>query len=323
MKRSDFTRALSVSAAAAIAGAALVGCSSTETTSGAGQTTTDTASEADASTIVATTSVWADVASAVTGQEVEAIIGDSSIDPHTFEPAAKDLARIREAGTVVANGGAYDASLYTVAEQDKIVHAIPLLDESAAASHEHADHEHAIPQDLDEIEHAWFSTVKVKEVAQAVAGRTGGDAVGVEKRMDAAQQRIDELPHVHIAMTEPIAAPLIWGSELHDITPEGYLKAALNHAEPSAQDIAAFIAELESGHLDLLIVNPQSTNGATEALVKAAEQNNVPIVEMRETPPEGVDFLDYFDQVVAAIADTLAGATPADHGDMMDHGHEH
>lgn len=311
MKQHRFTRPLSVlsaTAAAVLAGTALVGCSSTETESGGGERTAD---------IVATTSVWADVASAVTGQEVEAIIGDSSIDPHTFEPAAKDLARIREAGTVVANGGAYDASLYTVAEQDRIVHAIPLVSEEQATEHDHGGHDHAIPQDLDEIEHAWFSTVKVKEVAQAVAGRTGGDAAGVEKRMDAAQQRIDELPHVHIAMTEPIAAPLIWGSELHDITPEGYLKAALNHAEPSAQDVAAFIEELESGHLDLLIVNPQSTNSATQQLVKAAEANNVPVVEMRETPPEGVDFLDYFDQVVAAIAEALAGATPADHG------HEH
>ena len=73
---------------------------------------------ANGSDIIATTNVWADVASAVTGSDVDAIITGDAVDPHHFEPSAKDLSRIKEADTVVANGGAYDAALYTAAEQD-------------------------------------------------------------------------------------------------------------------------------------------------------------------------------------------------------------
>ena len=160
----------------------------------------------------------------------------------------------------------------------------------------------------------------MKEVAAAVKEKVGGSTEDVDKRMGAVEEKLAELPHTHIAMTESIAAPLVWGTELHDITPEGYMKAAINEAEPSVQDVAAFLEEIEAGHVDVLIVNPQSTNSATEQLANAARENNVPIVEMRETPPEGVNFLDYFDQVVDELVETV-GSVPHDGEEHM-HGED-
>lgn len=338
MKISRPLRAASAAAAAMLATASLTACSeSADNASGNG-------ANVDPTDIVATTNVWADVASAVTGNDVEAIISNTSIDPHHYEPAAKDLARISNAGTVVANGGHYDSSLYTVAEQDRIIHAVPLnLDGTDEHNHDHGDHGHAhddehahdehdhahnhgdhnhgehdhdhgstgLPQDIDELEHVWMSPAKVKEVAKAVQDRVGGDAGDVDKRMTAIEDRLTSLPHVHLGMTETIGLPLIQGTELHDITPEPYMLASLNHAEPAVSDVAAFLEKIDSGVLDLIIVNPQSTNSATERLLKAAEDNDVPVVEIRETPPEGMDFLDYFEQVVDEIAQIAEKAEPS------------
>ena len=338
MQKRHLHRPATVVAAALLAGASLSACSSDSAETSA--TGTDTA---DSSDVLATTPVWADVAAAVTGNDVEAVINGTDIDPHHFEPSAKDLARVREAGTLVANGGPYDASLYTVAEQDRIIHAVPLVSKEEAKAHKHAhehgeeghdhgehgheghehgehghdhEHSHGIPDDPNELEHAWFSPEKVKEVAAAVKEKVGGSTEDVDKRMGAVEEKLAALPHTHIAMTEPIAAPLVWGTELHDITPEGYMKAAINEAEPSVQDVAAFIEEIEAGHVDVLIVNPQSTNSATEQLANAARENDVPIVEMRETPPEGVNFLDYFDQVVDELVETV-GSVPHDGEEHM------
>ncbi|MCQ4625410.1 zinc ABC transporter substrate-binding protein [Corynebacterium sp. CCUG 69979] len=323
---SPLTRALSATSAAVLAGAALVGCSTDSASGGDG---VEGAGGADPASVVATTKVWADVASAVTGTDVNAIISDASLDPHYFEPNAKDLTRLKQAGTVVANGGHYDAALYTVAEQDRVIHAVPLQNHGAEEEHDHShsdhehDHEHdhdghdhgdhstaGLPQDIDQLEHVWMAPSKVKDVAAQVEERVGGDAGSVEKRMGAIEDRLAALPHVHVAMTETIGAPLIWGTELHDLTPEEYSRAALNHSEPSVSAVADFIEQIESGDLDLLIVNPQSSNNATDRLVKAAEENNVPIVEIRETPPEGTNFLDYFEQVVGDIAAIAEKAEP-------------
>ena len=268
---------------------------------------------ANGSDIIATTNVWADVASAVTGSDVDAIITGDAVDPHHYEPSAKDLSRIKEADTVVANGGAYDAALYTAAEQDRIIYAIPLLDEHEAHDHEHA-HDHAhMPNSLDELEHAWFAPEKVLQVAEDIADRTGGDASDVKQRIGDIQSKLNAVPHVHIGMTETIAAGLVWGTELHDITPEEYVKASLNHQEPPASAVAAFLEQIERGELDMLFVNPQSTNSATQRLADAAKAHNVPVVEIRETPPAGQNFLDYFEEIVGQITDIAAHAEPTSH----------
>ena len=330
MKFTTTTRRTAATIAAlTLTGAGLTACADSSNDTA----TSDSNSAAEPSDILATTPVWADVASAVTGNDVDSVINGTDIDPHHFEPAAKDLARVREAGTLVANGGPYDASLYTVAEQDRIIHAVPLVSKEEAEAHMHAhdeeghDHDHGHEghghdheghdhshgeMDIDDLEHAWFSPAKVTEVAAAVKEKVGGSTEDVDKRMGAVEEKLASLPHTHIAMTETIAAPLVWGTELHDITPEGYMKAALNESEPSVQDVAEFIDEITAGHVDVLIVNPQSTNSATEQLANAARENDVPIVEMRETPPEGVNFLDYFDQVVDKLAETVAALPDED-----------
>lgn len=312
-------RAIAALAAMLLAGTFVTACSS-----GTGETTDGATDDTTASTapkIVATTQVWADVASAVTGDEVESIIQGSSIDPHHFEPSAKDLARINEADIVVANGGAYDAALYTVTDQDKIVHAIPLVDEAEEHNHDHADHDHGPATSLDEIEHAWFSPEKVRQVANELAEKTGGDAGDVDKRMLDIEAKLQHIQHLHIGMTETIPAGLVWGSELHDITPEEYLHAAMNHQDPSAAAIAKFLEEIEHRDVDLLFVNPQSTNSATQRLVEAAEANNVPVVELYETPPAGKNFLDYMEEVVAQVAEIADSAEPIDHAELESHSH--
>ena len=267
-------RTLAIAATTALVGVTLTACSE---------------KSQEASDIVATTGVWADVASAVTGEDVETIITGDAVDPHHFEPSAKDLARIKQAETVVANGGGYDAALYTAAEQDRIIHAIPLLDKD-----DHDHHDHAI-------EHAWFAPEKVRQVADEVAERVGGDAGVVDKRISAIEDKLNAAD-LNVAMTEPIAAGLV-GAKLRDVTPEEYAHASVNHQEPSASAVAKFLEQIETGQLDLLFVNPQSTNSATERLADAAKAHNVPVVEIRETPPAGVDFLDYFEQVVDQIAE--------------------
>lgn len=252
--------------------------------------------------LLATTGVWADVAAAVTGADVDAVITGTDVDPHHFEPTAQDLAKVKAADTLVANGGGYDRSLYSVAEQDKVVFAIPPAEDGTEHDHHHS---HGT-EDLDSIEHIWFNPGKVREVAREVAQRTGGSAADVEARMDAVEAKLAEIGSVRLAATEPIATGLIYGTELHDVTPDGYLHAALNESEPSAQDIAAFLETIEAGELDLLVYNPQSTTSAADRIVEAAREHGVDVVEISEIPPAGTNFLDYIDSVVDQIAQAAA-----------------
>ena len=56
-------------------------------------------------TIVATTSIWADVAAAVAGDDatVEVLVPRGA-DPHGYQPSSRDVARLQSADLVIANG---------------------------------------------------------------------------------------------------------------------------------------------------------------------------------------------------------------------------
>lgn len=77
--------------------------------------TSDGASEGGTVRIVATTDILGDLTRAVVGDlaEVEVLV-PSGTDPHTFEPSAQQVAALREADVVVANGLGLEANLVDV-----------------------------------------------------------------------------------------------------------------------------------------------------------------------------------------------------------------
>ena len=281
-------RFIGILAASALA---LSACSSTDTAPEG-----DNAPATEDGQIVATTQVWADVASLVTGQDVPAIIANTSVDPHDYEPTAADLAQVAKAVLVVANGGAYDARIYGAAETTNVVAALPLAEahehdhEHAHDEHDHEGHDHA----HDENEHIWYSTEAIAKVGADLAQRTEGNTDALDGKLAQLQAKLDALHEAHVAQTHPIADAIIEESALEDVTPESFRHATLNHSEPSSAALAEFIAALEAGEIDILINNPQSPNGVSDKLVEVAKANNVKVVDIYETPPNGENFFDYF-----------------------------
>ncbi|PAT14447.1 ABC transporter substrate-binding protein [Corynebacterium sp. NML 120412] len=249
---------------------------------------------ADAAAMVATTQVWADVASAVTGDEVPAIIDNPSTDPHDYEPTAADLAEIAQAKTVVANGGAYDAALYNAAKGNLITALEPTEAHDHDHEHEHGeegheheghDHEHG-----EENEHIWYSTEAIRSVAEQIGGNP------IDDKLAGIDESLAALPEAHVIQTHPIADAIVEESALVDDTPESYRHATLNHSEPSAAAVAEALEAIKDA--DILINNSQSPNAVSERLVAAAKEAGVPVVDITETPQDGKNFFDYFQEVL-------------------------
>ena len=141
ISRRAFRRPAALLFAATLGAATLSACSSSGDNADGGS---DAGSDKETIQVVASTSIWADVAQAVvnTAQtdvniDVHPIVSGNSVDPHHFEPTAADIARANEADVIIAGGGGYDAWLYQAVEnQDQIIHALPLT------AHDHGDHDH-------------------------------------------------------------------------------------------------------------------------------------------------------------------------------------
>ncbi|TVS26930.1 ABC transporter substrate-binding protein [Corynebacterium sanguinis] len=313
------TKSLRAGAAVFATSLFLASCS----TGGTDTTTTaasGTPAEAAADTVVATTNVWADVAGSVLGEAVPAVISNPATDPHDFEPAAADLAKVTQAKVLVANGGTYDNAIYKAADPANVISALPLSSEEHDHEHEGHDHEHEHEGEHaghdhahDENEHIWYDTTVVREVADklAKAAEDNGvqaDTAELNKRLDDVDAKLDALPVARIAQTHPIADSIVENSALEDVTPEDYRQATLNHTEPSSAAVAALITQLENGEVDLLINNPQTPSALTDRILAAAEQNDVPVIDIAETPQGGVDFFDYLDEIANTLTDKLANS---------------
>ncbi|TWT25526.1 ABC transporter substrate-binding protein [Corynebacterium canis] len=301
-------RLLSITAAAFLA----VACTPSSQTDSTGSTGAESTSAmaTNAVEIVTSTQVWADIAEKVAPDaHITPIITGQDSDPHSFEPAAADLAKAKEADIVVVGGGGYDAWLYKAVDEEKIVHALPLVDgHDHAAEHSHEDHEHA-DHDHAANEHVWFDVHAVTDLATELAAKikqADPDAKTtpeeVEKSLEKVHDTVHALPKVKVAQTHPIADLLVAHSELEDVTPEGYHHSALEEAEPSAADVAAFLDELKKGEIKVLIDAPQTATDTTRRLRAAAEEAGIKVVDVYELPAKGENYFDYFTDFATRLA---------------------
>lgn len=132
-------RVAALAAAALLGGAVLTACGS-EDGSGEGATATGP-------TVVASTSVYADIAEQVAGGNatVESVISDPAADPHSYEASPADAAAVTGADLVVYNGAGYDSFVDRALENASDVPVVRAVDEYARvtgetiAGHSHGD----------------------------------------------------------------------------------------------------------------------------------------------------------------------------------------
>lgn len=134
----------------------------TLTACGEGETGSDPASESPAASengalsIVTSTNVYGEIASAVGGEDVEvtSIVNSLSQDPHSYEATVQDKLAVSEADLVIENGGGYDVFLERLAEETGVTTVLSAVELSGLEGAEEATDEHAGEEEHAEEEHA-------------------------------------------------------------------------------------------------------------------------------------------------------------------------
>ena len=320
-------RALALAAAALLGGGVLTACG-TDGDAGTGD---------DGPTVVASTTVYADIAEQVAGDNasVESVISDPAADPHSYEASPADAAAVAGADLVVYNGAGYDAFVDMALDNAGDVPVVRGVDEfervtGAAvdglnhAEEDHADHAHEAAGN----EHVWFSLPTAAAVAERVAeelaaidpgnaeqyrdnARAFADALTpLEARLD----EIDDRGHFPYAQTERVGAHLFEAAHLTDLTPRGFLASVEDDTDPSAADLAAMLDLLAERRVAFLAFNTQTETSVTARVRDAAEDADLVVVDLTETLPEGADYIGWMTGIVDDLSGALADATPVGDG---------
>lgn len=280
--------------------------------------------------IVASTSTWGDLAQQVVddaedaadtelGITVDTILSGTDDDPHVYEATARDISTIRDADVVVGNGAGYDNWLTDNANDDaEVITAAPLAEghnhgDGDEHDHDHGDDGHGSSILASESNpHVWLDMGVITGFADSLAAHLNSlddtvpaEATGVTEMADGFTERIQALPHAHVILTESVAGLLLDGSEVHDITPEGFARTVLNEGEPSVADLSATRDLITDGEVDTLISNLQSQSQSSDRLSDAAEDADVPVVNINETPGADQDYEDYVDTVISDLEEAL------------------
>ena len=289
-------------------------------------------------TVVASTNVWGSVASAVAGDDVsvKSLIQDPSADPHSYESTPSDAAEITDADLVVFNGGGYDEFVEKILDQagdKRTVEAFALLgtEGDLADGHDH-DHAETGQEHADEggdehghvhgavNEHVWYDVATVDAVAHEIAEQLGeldpDNAASYTTRADEFHEKLHGIsdttaaiaaahPNAPVAQTEPIAHYLLLAAGADDRTPEEFEEAIEQGTDPSPAALAATRDLLQTKQVRALIFNTQTDDTTSEDVRATAAAAGIPVVEVTETLPEGLDYIQWQTRNADALAAAL------------------
>ncbi|WP_430330781.1 metal ABC transporter solute-binding protein, Zn/Mn family [Rhodococcus sp. ACT016] len=283
--------------------------------------------------VVASTNVWGSVAQAVAGDRVEvtSIIAEPSADPHSYEASPTDAAKITDASLVILNGGGYDQFVEDVLDSSAALRAKPTVDAfelyetrtgapgDTADSHDHDGHDHGSVN-----EHVWYDMPTVDAAANAIAEQLGKldpegadtytrNAEAFRTQLRGASETTAAIASAHrdapVAQTEPIAHYLVQAASLNDLTPPAFTNAVENGTDPSPASIAETRQLFTDKKVRTLVYNVQTEDKVTRSIRKAAEDAGIPVVEVTETLPEGMDFVEWQTRTAQSLADALNSAS--------------
>ncbi|WP_411733169.1 metal ABC transporter solute-binding protein, Zn/Mn family [Paeniglutamicibacter sp.] len=273
--------------------------------------------------VLASTSVYADVARAVGGSavSVSAIVDQTSQDPHSYEATARDKLALSKADVVIANGGGYDPFMDALAEglslpEGAMLHAVDFQSEhgdaeEAPAGDDLDGHDHA-----EGNEHVWYDVHTVGALARALAAEYSAllpdrakefaaSAAAFEARIDTLAAAIGALRPAgtgkEFAMTEPLAYYLLTEASMADGTPAG-VSAAMEAGEDLPPLLLKELGDGLAAHkYALLAVNVQTSGPQTDRVASLARSAGVPVLELTETLPDGQDYISWMESNVEQL----------------------
>lgn len=265
--------------------------------------------------VVASTDVWADIVRQIGGSAVtvDSLISEPDRDPHAYQADPRDQLAVSRARLVVVNGGGYDEFLSQLLKNapssTEVVNAADAsgLDETPASGEFN--------------EHLWYDFEAVSAVSGTVADELAkvdpAQAPTFTSRLQRFRAQLASLEATEasikaeaagkgVAITEPVPLYLTEALGLVNRTPTAFSEAieAGNDVAPAV--LRAQLALFSEHRVAVLAYNEQTTGSTTEQVLAAAKAADIPVVGVRETLPDGQDYLEWMRHDLAALRSAVA-----------------
>lgn len=265
--------------------------------------------------VVAAEDSWGSVAAQLAGSKarVRSVIADPAVDPHSYQPSARDARAVARASVVVLNGVGYDSWMSQ------------LLRASAAPSRVVVDVGRVLQLRAGANPHRWYYPGDVRAVALAIASayRRLDPADGAYfaararaflrrglARYDALRRAIRACcAGLPVGYSESVFAGLGEDLRLRLLTPYSFAKAISEGGDVTARDKRTVDAQVAHRRIAAWIYNSQNVTPDVRRVNQIAAALHIPVVAITETPaPPGASFQRWQDGQLEALLRALRRA---------------
>jgi zinc/manganese transport system substrate-binding protein len=257
--------------------------------------------------IVASLDQYGQVAKAVGGQyvQVTSIIDKASVDPHDFEPTAGVAREYQAAKITISNGGGYDEWSTRLAAANNKATAINV---AKLVGYQAGDNEHF-----------WYTPSVPATLAESVAATLiktdPAHKAAYTKNLTAYKQQLKPLASLRSQVGKLVAGKNVLTTEpVYDNTltalgaiievPE-FAHAVEEGEDPSSATIRDWQAAIDSGKIAFVINNSQTTSKLVDQALAYALERRLPIVDIAETMPDGMTYIDWQMNELNALREAL------------------
>ncbi|GAA3369849.1 metal ABC transporter solute-binding protein [Streptomyces antimycoticus] len=259
---------------------------------------------------------WGSIAQQLGGSHVhvKSIIDNPAADPHDYEPTAADGRAVATARYTIVNGIGYDPWA------DKLLSANPDNDRTGLKV-----------GDLVGVRpggnpHRWYSPADVRKVIEKITADYKKIAPADADYFDARKKTylattlatynrlVSGIKSTYagtpVGASESIVTPLAQGLGLKLLTPDSFLDAISEGADPTAKDKTAIDRQIKDKKIKVYVYNSQNSTPDVRAQVKEAKAAGTPVATVTETlTPAGSSFQDWQVRQLKGLQTALDRAT--------------
>lgn len=247
-------------------------------------------------TIVASTDFYAEIAKTVVGEHgtATAIIKDANVSPEDYEPTTTVAKKVSGADIVLANGLGYDAWLNKLAKTSKNTKLIRVGED-------------VLNKKTGVNPHLWNDPETMSKTANYLATELGKkDPKNRDYYKKNAKKYVASLKPVNdlitkiskkadgqtVAQTEPVFEYML-DALGYKIMDTDFSEAIEEGNDPSPATLAALKSAITNHKIVFFVNNTQTSSSTVSNLIDLAKKNDIPVVNVTETIPNGENYVSW------------------------------
>lgn len=246
--------------------------------------------------VVATVDFYGEVAKAVLGNQgsVTSIINNPDVDPHDYEPTTKVAQQVAGANVLLSNGIGYDTWMNKLAQNNSKATNIRVGED-------------VVGKKNGDNPHLWYQLQTMPALANYLADKFAkmdpkkadyfkANAKKYVASLAPLNQLVDKLKAGSdgkgVDVSEPVFTYAL--DEMnYKVNNQGFADSVENGTDPAPKDVAAMQKDITDHKIDFFVQNTQASDKTVGQLVKLANKNNVPVVNVTETMPAGKNYIQW------------------------------